>query len=610
VAEQMGLENTTRSGRQCIETHQAMIYDRGGERRLWQLVDVASVKWNRNLDGQSTGELVVAGEACVTQADVLGRIEPHRHELVLFRNGERVWEGPIVQVGWFRDRATLLAHDVSEYLKWTALSKWWPNEDAGGPPLMLDRVKAIIEHELTVPYVMSVGTGEAVRNVAVPRWENLDPPVNVLPHLEIRAGSVLTRSVTEAFEMTLFEHIQNLSRGGMDWTVIGRKILFWDRKEVIGRTRTLTDNDFYGDIEVFASGSDNWQIEHVVATPAEEEMALFADEQVVLPMPQEWTAVRSNLHTDPQGTALDEAAWGSHASHTLSNIVDGDGRTWVRSTRNVVGTTRPIEMRAHAMEPHTPYRLLVRVRSSSSQLEATVALRGSVTDPASGVDLGPVTIPQGESVIDISGSWETEADGRPAFTIVTGSGGVGSTLDVREVLIESPVVGRGYFDGDTAPVGQFRYFWLGSPNDSPSIEEASGDGSTEEDPFAVGSAGGPDDFYGVWTHITTSQNEEGTQEQSQDELNSQASRNLIGRNPVPLEIRVPTGGGIKPSFDLTIADLVPGVEVPVLATLNLRRVSQLQRIDKVTVTEDSEREEVGVTLVPYGDVTGPVGGML
>jgi hypothetical protein len=77
-----------------------------------------------------------------------------------------------------------------------------------------------------------------------------------------------------------------------------------------------------------------------------------------------------------------------------------------------------------------------------------------------------------------------------------------------------------------------------------------------------------------------------------------------------LEIRVPTGGGIKPSFDLTIADLVPGVEVPVLATLNLRRVSQLQRIDKVTVTEDSEREEVGVTLVPYGDVTGPVGGML
>jgi hypothetical protein len=455
--------------------------------------------------------------------------------------------------------------------------------------------------------VMSVGTGSAVTNVAVPRWENLDPPVNVLPHLEIRPGSVLTRSVTEAFEMTVFEHIQNLSRGGMDWTVIGRKILFWDRKEVIGRTRTLTDNDFYGDIEVFASGSDNWQIEHVVAQPAEEEMAgTFMDEVV----PQVWTANRTNLHIDPQGTALDEAAWGSHASHTLSNIVDGDGRTWVRSTRNVVGTTRPIEMRAHAMEPHTPYRLLVRVRSSSSQLDATVALRGSVTDPASGVDLGPVTIPQGESVIDISGSWETESDARPAFTIVTGSGGVGSTLDVREVLIEAPILHRPYFDGDTAPAGQFRYFWLGDKNDSPSIEEASGDGSTLEEPLAVGSAGGPSDFYGVWTHITTSQNEEGTQEQSQDELNSQASRNLIGRNPVPLEIRVPTGGGIKPSFDLTIADLVPGVEVPVLATLNLRRVSQLQRIDKVTVTEDSEREEVGVTLVPYGDVTGPVGGML
>lgn len=187
---------------------------------------------------------------------------------------------------------------------------------------------------------------------------------------------------------------------------------------------------------------------------------------------------------------------------------------------------------------------------------------------------------------------------------------MGATLDVRDVLIEAPVLGRPFFTGSTEPVGQFRYFWLGEPNDSPSIEQASGDGSTEEDPFAVGSAGGPDDYYGVWTHITTSQNEEGTSDPSQDELNSQAARNLLGRNPVPVEIRVPTGGGIKPSFDLTVADLVPGVEVPVLATLNLRRVSQLQRIDRVTVTEDSQREEVGVKLVPYGDVTGVAGTML
>jgi hypothetical protein len=404
-----------RVNQDCIQVHQAMIYDRGGVRRLWQLVDVAEVEWNRELDGLSTAQITVTGEACVAQADVLGRIEPRRHELVLFRNGDRVWEGPIVQVAWFRDRATLLAHDVLEYLKYTALSKAWPNEDGGGPPLMLDRTREILEYELTTPYVMSVGTGTATHDVTVPRWESLDPPANVLPHLEVRSGEVLTRSVTEAFEMTVFEHVQNLARGGMDYTVIGRKILFWDRKDTIGRTRTLTDNDFYGEIEIFAAGSDHWSIEHVVAQPS-----------------------------------------------------------------------------------------------------------------------------------DVPAEYEPE----------------------------------------------------------PEAEEGEEEGPDLGTPLAVGNAGGEDPFYGVWTHITTSENEEGTSEPTQNELNSQAGRGLVGRTPVPVEIRVPSGGGIRPSFDLTIADLIPGAEAPVLATLNLRRISQMQRIESVTVTETSESEEVGVKMVPYGDVTG------
>jgi hypothetical protein len=378
-----------------------MIFDRGGVRRLWQLVDVSEVRWNRVLDNQSTADLSIVGEACVAQGEVLSQLEPRRHELVLFRNGERVWEGPIIQVAWFRDRATILAHDVTEYLKYTALSKAWPNEDGGGPPLMLDRVAEIIPYELTTPYVMSVGTGSAVHDVTVPRWENIDPPANVLPHIEFRTGTGLTRSVTEPFEMTLFEHIKNLARGGMDFTTIGRKIIFWDRAETIGRTRTLTDNDFYGDIEVYAAGSDHYSVAHVSASP---------------------------------------------------------------------------------------------------------------------------------------------------------------------------------------PVAE--------------------EGEPEPPTSAVGNAGGENDYYGVWTHVTTSQSEEGADTPTQEELNSQAGRELVGRTPVPVEIRVPSGGGIKPSFDLTIADLVPGVEVPVLATLNLRRVSQMQRIEKVQVTEGADREEVGVTMVPYGDVTG------
>jgi len=383
-----------------------MIYDRGGKRRLWQLVDVSAVRWSRQLDKQGTADLTITGEACRDQADVLGLIEPRRHELVLFRNGQRVWEGPIVQVGWFRDRATILAHDITEYIRYTALTRDWPNEAGGGPPLMTDRVREILTYELTTPYDMTTNTA----TVTVPRWENIDPPANILPFLDVRDGDVLTTSITEHFEMTALEHLKNLARGGLDWTTVGRQLLIWDSAYPIGRTRTLTDNDFSGDIEVFASGSDHYSIAHVVAEPP-------------------------------------------------------------------------------AAEP----------------------------DP-----------------------------------------------------------------------------------DNPDAEP-------EELPLVVGSAGAPHDFYGVWTAIEITENEEGTTAPTQFELNGQAGRKLVGRTPVPLEIRVPSGASLIPSFDLTVADLVPGVEMPVLATLNLRKVSQLQRLQSVTVTEDSSRENVAVTLFPAGDVTGVTG---
>lgn len=396
-----------RLGDRCIEIHQAMIYDRGGTNRLWQLVDVASVRWTRELDNQSTADVVITGESCRDQADVLALIEPRRHELVLFRNGVRVWEGPIVEVAWFRDRATIIANDIIEYMRYTPLTKAWPNSEGGGPPLMLDRTREIITYELTTPYTMTVGTGEAIEDVVVPRWENLDPPANILPHMDIRAGDVITTSVTEAFEMTLFEHITNLARSGMEFTVIGRQFLAWDKANPLGRTRTVTENDFYGDIELYAAGSEHYSIAHVAATPAEEE-------------------------------------------------VDPD-------------------------DPNPP---------------------------------------------------------------------------------------------PPAP------------------------------PLIVGSAGGEHEFYGVWTQIVTTESEEGSSDPTQEALNGQAGRQLVGRTPVPLEIRVPTGAGMKPSFDLTIADLVPGVEMPVLALLNLRKVSQLQRIEKVTVTEDPGNESVGITLTPAGEIEG------
>lgn len=384
-------------GQSCVEGHTALIYDRGGARRLHQLIDLSAVEWGRVLSGKSKAQVTVSGRACAEQAATLNAIQAHRHELVIFRGAERVWEGPILQVEWHQDRAVILANDVSDYLDGTPLSIDWPNEEGGGPRLMTDRVDAIIRHELADGYTMETNGGP----VFVPGWEGIDPPVNLLPFLDVRpSGSLLTRSATLSFEMLLGEHLYNLSQSGLDWTAVGRSLIYWDSAQALARTRALTEADFYGEVSVIASGADQASIAHLSGQRPES-------------------------------------------------------------------------------DPDDP------------------------TPPAS-----------------------------------TG----------------------------------------------------------------VGHAGAAHSYYGVWTRIISQANEEGSDEPTQEELNSQAQRGLLGRTPVPLEVVVDGSGGIRLSQGLGINDLVAGAEVPVTALLNLRPVSQLQRIKDVTVDESADGETIKVTLIPAGAV--------
>lgn len=113
-----------------------------------------------------------------------------------------------------------------------------------------------------------------------------------------------------------------------------------------------------------------------------------------------------------------------------------------------------------------------------------------------------------------------------------------------------------------------------------------------------GGAGQNSDYYGPWAKIFTVYDEDETHPPSQADLNSQASRNLSGRNPVPVEVRVPDNSTVKLGSGLEIWHLVPGAHVPLLATLNSRKVSQMQKIQRVTVAEDGNGESIKLTLTP------------
>lgn len=248
-------------GGNCIERHSVLIFDRGGKRRISQPVDLAEIQWERAMDRKTQASLLITGQACREQSRILEQIEPRRHELAIFRGRERVWEGPITQTKSTSSYFKLDASDIIEYLDHTALSKKWPNADGGGPPLMTARLKQIIEYELSTNYTVATGAG----NRLITRWENIGKPANIKPYLDIRAGTTLTRAVTEAFEMTVGEHLYNLGRSvGVNYTTVGRSLVIWDGS--IGRTRTVTEKDFSGDFEVISAGSEFFNVAHVIAT--------------------------------------------------------------------------------------------------------------------------------------------------------------------------------------------------------------------------------------------------------------------------------------------------------------------------------------------------------
>lgn len=359
------------------EIHRVFVYDRGGTNRLFEVSPVSRVHWERRRDDISVGRVTILDPSVACQKQML-RVAPHRHELVIFRGDQRVWEGPITLMGWHRDRIEVEAKDVLYYAYRTAMRSGYDNS--------YPNVDTVINRAVDV-------LGELSRK------EALDPPINVLPHVTTLTTptDARTSKVTIPFQTTVFQEIDALAwRSGLDYTVIGRRIMLFDRHTAFSQTPQVTETDFLAEIIVTQYGSE-------------------------------------------------------HA-------------TWAAST--------------------------------------------------------------------------------------SASGNVGIA-------------------------------------------------------FAVGAPGGVDPFYGEWEIVDSAYDNDGTAEPTEEALEDQADRNLYGRNPVPLHVRVPDNSRLNPQGVLNLEHLVPGIRVPLRATLLTLEVSQMQKLDRVVVDEDGESgESIAVTLFP-AEVSDP-----
>lgn len=115
-----------------------------------------------------------------------------------------------------------------------------------------------------------------------------------------------------------------------------------------------------------------------------------------------------------------------------------------------------------------------------------------------------------------------------------------------------------------------------------------------------GEDGGVDTYYGLWERLTTAYDEEVDDgpPPSQLAMESQAIRALAGRNPTPLEVRVPENSSINPRGVFNIDNLVPGTWVPLRATLLTRPIQQMQKLHTMTVTETPGAENITISLIP------------
>lgn len=220
------------------ENHTAYIYDRGGAQRLFQIEPLTSVEWERLRDDISHAVVTIVnpGEDC--QRDML-KVHPNRMELVIYRGKERVWEGPISRMAWHADRIEIEAKDVMHYAYRTIMHAAYKN--------------AYPNVQTTIQRAINILGGELARK------EALDPPINVLPYITAytTANDSETSKSTVPYESTVFDDIDAMAwRSGLDYTVLGRRILLFDTHTAWFTTPTVTEADFLSEIVVTQYGME------------------------------------------------------------------------------------------------------------------------------------------------------------------------------------------------------------------------------------------------------------------------------------------------------------------------------------------------------------------
>lgn len=215
----------------CASTYTVALHWQGGDRVFTYLDKVVSVGWGRERSSVSTCTVELSkpevGAACLEK---LAQVWPWVHEVTVYRDGQAVWQGPVVRYPKeTRTSITITAKDVA---RWLGVRLLRQNRKLQGADLA-DIGRA------------AIGSALAVR----------DP--NILAHVVARpTGEVADRTI-RAYSRTGADELDEIAGQGLDWTAVGRTLYLappaTDQTPPQAQLRSL---DLLGDVEVEANGEE------------------------------------------------------------------------------------------------------------------------------------------------------------------------------------------------------------------------------------------------------------------------------------------------------------------------------------------------------------------
>lgn len=201
-------------------TYQVAIAGSTGAPTIVGDLPTVGLQWGRIQDETSQATVDV-GECC----DMLAGVRAIRHSVLILADGQLVWGGPIVRINWRTGR--IVARDVS----------WWFDRRVISQP------RSFVGQDLSSIAETLLRDAFAADDPGILTWLDVQP-CGIIGDREYSADSI----------QTVGDAIRELARTGMDFTVLGWRVLIGPEQTTTRRLGVLTDQHFMVPPDVIEDG--------------------------------------------------------------------------------------------------------------------------------------------------------------------------------------------------------------------------------------------------------------------------------------------------------------------------------------------------------------------